>query len=65
MMCDFYRFLTQSQGTMGIVTWASVRCELAHQAHKCFFVPAETEKRENDKSDKKEQRQEQTMSSKE
>ena len=44
MMTDFYRFLTQSQGTMGIVTWASVRCELAHQAHKCFFVTAETEK---------------------
>ncbi len=44
MMLDFYRMLTQSQGTMGIVTWASVRCELAHQAHKCFFVPAETEK---------------------
>ena len=44
MMTDFYRFLTQSQGTMGIVTWASVRCELAHQAHKSFFVPADTEK---------------------
>ncbi len=44
MMLDFYRMLTQSEGTMGIVTWASLRCELAHQAHKCFFVTAETEK---------------------
>ena len=44
MMLDFYRLLTQSEGTMGIVTWASLRCELAHQAHKCFFVTAETEK---------------------
>ena len=44
MMLDFYRLLTQSEGTMGVVTWASVRCELAHQAHKCFFVTAETEK---------------------
>ena len=44
MMLDFYRLLTQSLGTMGIVTWASVRCELAHQAHKCFFVTAEAEK---------------------
>ena len=44
MMLDFYRLMTQAQGTMGIATWASVRCELAFQAHKCFFVPAETEK---------------------
>ncbi len=25
---DFYRLLTGAQGTMGIVTWASVKCEL-------------------------------------
>ncbi|MBO4831609.1 MAG: FAD-binding oxidoreductase [Oscillospiraceae bacterium] len=44
MMLDFYRLLTQSQGTMGIVTWASIRCELAHQAHDCFFLAANEEK---------------------
>ncbi|MGE4483732.1 MAG: FAD-binding oxidoreductase [Oscillospiraceae bacterium] len=44
MMLDFYRLLTGAQGTMGAVTWASVRCELAHQAHKAFLVPAKTEK---------------------
>lgn len=43
MMLDFYRLLTAAQGTMGIVTWASVRCELKHQAHKSFFVPAKKE----------------------
>ena len=44
MMLDFNRLLTQSQGTMGAVTWASVRCELEHQAHNTFFIPAKTEK---------------------
>ena len=44
MMLDFYRLLTGAQGTMGAVTWASVRCELMHQAHKAFFVPAKTKK---------------------
>lgn len=44
MMLDYYRLLIQAQGTMGIATWASVRCELAFQAHKCFFVAANTEK---------------------
>jgi FAD/FMN-containing dehydrogenase len=42
MMLDFYRLLTGAQGTMGIVTWASVRCELKHQAHRSFFVAANT-----------------------
>jgi FAD/FMN-containing dehydrogenase len=39
MMLDFYRLLTGAQGTMGIVTWASVRCELLHKAYKAFVVP--------------------------
>ena len=43
MMLDFYRLLTGAQGTMGIVTWASVRCELKHQVHRSFFVPAKKE----------------------
>lgn len=40
MMLDFYRLLTGAQGTMGIVTWASIRCEIMPQAHKGFLVPA-------------------------
>jgi len=38
---DFYRMLTMAQGTMGIVTWASLRCELMPTIHKMFFVPAQ------------------------
>jgi FAD/FMN-containing dehydrogenase len=37
---DFYRFLSAAQGSMGIATWASVRCEVLPQVHKLFFVPA-------------------------
>jgi FAD/FMN-containing dehydrogenase len=37
---DFYRFLAAGQGSMGIATWASVRCEVLPQLHKLFFVPA-------------------------
>lgn len=40
MMLDFYRLLSGSQGSMGIVTWASVKCEAASPQHKMFFVPA-------------------------
>lgn len=39
-MLDYYRMLTGAQGTMGIATWASIRCELAPQAQKAFIVPA-------------------------
>jgi len=37
---DFYRFLAAAQGSMGIATWASVRCEVMPQIHKLYFVPA-------------------------
>ena len=37
---DFYRLLTGAQGTMGVVTWASVKCELLPQAHEVGFVTA-------------------------
>ena len=37
---DFFRFLTGAQGTMGIVTWASVKCELRATARKALLVPA-------------------------
>jgi FAD/FMN-containing dehydrogenase len=37
---DFYKFVSAAQGSMGIVTWASVKCEVLPDAHKLFFVPA-------------------------
>ncbi len=37
---DFFRMLTMAQGTMGIVTWASLKCELLPTIHKMYFVPA-------------------------
>jgi len=39
-MLDFYRLLTASQGTMGIVTWVSLRCELLPQVQRTLLVPA-------------------------
>ena len=38
---DFNRFVSAAQGSMGIVTWASVKCEVYPQARKLFFIPAE------------------------
>lgn len=40
MMLDFYRLLTGSQGSMGIVTWASLKCEAASPLHAMHLVPA-------------------------
>ena len=37
---DFYRFLGAAQGSIGIATWASVRCEVLPRLHRLFFVPA-------------------------
>jgi FAD/FMN-containing dehydrogenase len=37
---DFFRLLTGAQGSMGIVTWASVRCQILPAVHKLFFVAA-------------------------
>ena len=37
---DFYRFVSAAQGSTGIVTWVSVKCELLPELHKLFFVPA-------------------------
>jgi FAD/FMN-containing dehydrogenase len=37
---DFYRFVQAAQGSIGIVTWATVRCEIMPQLHKLFFVPS-------------------------
>lgn len=38
---DFYRLLTGAQGTMGVVTWASVKCELVPEVHRLRFVAAD------------------------
>jgi FAD/FMN-containing dehydrogenase len=37
---DFNRFVSAAQGSMGIVTWASVKCEVYPQARKLFFIPS-------------------------
>jgi FAD/FMN-containing dehydrogenase len=37
---DFFRLLTGAQGTMGVVTWASVKCELLPEAHDVGFITA-------------------------
>ena len=38
---DFYKFVSAAQGSMGIVTWASVKCEVLPEFRKLFFIPAE------------------------
>jgi FAD/FMN-containing dehydrogenase len=38
---DFYRFLSAAQGSMGIATWASLKCEVLPGIHKLYFVPAD------------------------
>lgn len=38
---DLMRLLTGAQGTMGIVIWASVKCELIPGASRCAFVTSE------------------------
>ncbi|MFC1864340.1 FAD-binding oxidoreductase [Chloroflexota bacterium] len=38
---DYWRLVSAAQGSMGIVTWASIRCEILPQLHKLFFIPAQ------------------------
>lgn len=38
---DFIKILTGSQGTLGIVAWASIKCELLPESHKLLIVPAD------------------------
>jgi FAD/FMN-containing dehydrogenases len=38
---DFMRLLTGAQGSMGIVVWASVKCEILPSIRKLFFIPAD------------------------
>jgi hypothetical protein len=37
---DLMRLLTGAQGTMGVVVWASIKCELLPGARKCVAVTA-------------------------
>jgi len=36
---DYYRFVSGAQGTMGLVTWATVKTELLPAIQKAYFVP--------------------------
>jgi FAD/FMN-containing dehydrogenase len=38
---DWYRIVSGAQGSMGIVTWASIKCEILPKVHRLFFIPAE------------------------
>ncbi len=35
---DFHKFISAAQGSMGIVTWASIKCEVLPELQKLFFV---------------------------
>ncbi len=37
---DWHRLVSAAQGSMGIVTWASIRCEILPRVHRLFFIPA-------------------------
>ena len=37
---DYHRLVQGAQGTMGIVTWATIKCELIPEIRKPFFVTA-------------------------
>jgi FAD/FMN-containing dehydrogenase len=38
---DYYRLVSGAQGSMGIATWASVKCEVLPKVHRFFFIPAD------------------------
>jgi FAD/FMN-containing dehydrogenase len=38
---NFYKLLSAAQGTMGIATWASVKCQVLPSVQRLFFVPSE------------------------
>ena len=37
---DYYRLLQSAQGTMGIVTWTALRCEVLPKLQKLFLIPS-------------------------
>ena len=42
---DYYRLLTGAQGTMGIVTWASLKCALLPEIHNMRLLPSDDTKK--------------------
>ena len=36
---DWHRLVSGAQGSMGIVTWASIRCEVLPKVHHLLFIP--------------------------
>jgi len=38
---DYHRLVQGAQGTMGVVTWATIKCELVPELRKPFFVAAQ------------------------
>ena len=38
---DYFRFLSGAQGTMGIVTWATVKTEVMPTIQKIYFIPVD------------------------
>lgn len=38
---DYYRLVSGAQGSIGIVTWASIKCEILPKVHRFFFIPAD------------------------
>jgi FAD/FMN-containing dehydrogenase len=38
---DYYRFVSAAQGSLGMVTWVSVKCEVLPELHRLYFVPAQ------------------------
>ncbi len=38
---NFHKLVSAAQGTMGIVTWASLRCEVLPKSQKFFLVPSD------------------------
>jgi FAD/FMN-containing dehydrogenases len=47
-MLDFYRVLTGAQGSMGIVTWAAVKCQVKKRIHRMYFVKSDSLQRITD-----------------
>jgi FAD/FMN-containing dehydrogenase len=39
---DYYRLLSGSMGTMGVVTWASLKCALLPDVHTMYLIPSDT-----------------------
>lgn len=37
---NYHKLVSAAQGTMGIVTWASLRCEVLPKVHRFFLVPS-------------------------